>query len=150
MPAQQTSPTRATTVTELPAVPAHHDAVVASLGGCDLTAAGLDRWSNRMARMLIRLGAGMGSTVALADVPEFEAVVVRHALAKINAAALPVRSEVFAPAATVGVTVRSRRTTLSDAVRWLVLDERLTLQQYLSISAEPLTAAELGTQRHAG
>ncbi|WP_280419909.1 AMP-binding protein [Nocardia carnea] len=126
---------------------AHGNDIVASADGLDLTSAELDRWSNRMARMLLRLGAGPGNHVALAAVPEFEMIVIRHALAKIGATARQVTAEVFAPAATVGVTVRARRDGLSDSTRWLVLDERVTLQQYLSTSSDPLEVVELGSER---
>ncbi|MGW4533002.1 AMP-binding protein [Nocardia sp. NPDC004340] len=112
--------------------------VVASVGGVSLTSADLDRWSNRLARMLLRMGARPGGFVALAGLPELESTAVRHALDKIGAR---VSSGARTPA--VGVTVWARRGGLSDAVTWLVLDEPATLRKYRSTSDTPLTAAEL-------
>ncbi|PSK31722.1 hypothetical protein C6575_08780 [Nocardia seriolae] len=127
----------------------YRDRVVASDGRVELNFAELERWSNRLARMLVRLGATPGCLVGLAAVPEFEAVAVRHALAKIGAAADSVEAGVFTPTAAVGVTVRARRGGLTDAVGWLVLDDGAALRQYLSTSGAPLTTAELGRDHRA-
>ncbi|MVU80909.1 AMP-binding protein [Nocardia sp. ET3-3] len=131
------------------AVPSYTDGVVASDGRFDLRAAELDSWSNRLARMLLRLGAGPGCLVGLAAVPDFEGVAVRHALAKIGAAAVRINAGVFTPTTRVGVTVHARRAGLTDDVHWLVLDDRATLRQYLSTSGAVLTAAEVGGRSHA-
>ncbi|MGW4355558.1 AMP-binding protein [Nocardia sp. NPDC004582] len=116
--------------------------VVASVGGVALTSADLDRWSNRLARMLLRVGARPGGFVALTGLTELESIAVRHALDKIGAR---VSSSSRTPE--VGVTVWERRGRLSDAVTWLVLDEPATLRQYRDISGAPPTAAELDAAR---
>lgn len=123
--------------------------VVAVADGFELTNAELEVWSNRLARMFLRTGVGPGSLVALAGVPEFEAIAVRNALVKIGATAWRVGKGMFTPAAALGVTVHARRGGLSDAVRWLVLDDRAALRDYLSTSGAPLTAAEAGGNRRA-
>ncbi|WP_169815527.1 AMP-binding protein [Nocardia inohanensis] len=123
---------------------------MASDGGFRLTYSDLDVWSNRLARMLLRRGVGPGCLVAIAAVPGFEAVAVRYALVKLGATAWRVRDGMFTPAATAGVTVRDRHPGSSDSVRWLVLDDRAALREYLSTSGAPLTAAESGMHRHAG
>ncbi|WP_157514337.1 AMP-binding protein [Nocardia concava] len=131
------------------AVPSYPDGIVASDGRFELSYVELDRWSNRLARMLLRRGAGQGCLVGLAAVPEFETVAVRHALAKIGSASVRVEAGVFLPATTVGVTVHARREELSDSVRWLVLDDGATLREYLSTSGAALTTVEIGGGRRA-
>ncbi|UGT42815.1 hypothetical protein LTV02_05270 [Nocardia yamanashiensis] len=128
---------------------ARPDGVVAIADGFALTDADLQAWSNRLARMLLRMGAGPGCLVVLAGVPGFEALAVRNALVKIGATAWRVGEGTFTPAAALGVTVHARRGELGDAVRWLVLDDRATLREYLSTTGAPLTAAEVGGQRRA-
>lgn len=121
-----------------PGRPSSPNKVVASVGGVALTSADLDRWSNRLARMLLGVGARPGGFVVLAGLPELESLAVRHALDKIGA-----RVASGGRTTAVGVTVWERRGGLSDAVTWLVLDEPATLRQYRSTSGAPPTAAEL-------
>ncbi len=110
----------------------------------------LDRWSNRIARMLLRLGGGPGVVVATAGLPRLERAVTRWAIAKIGATV--VQSTCVEPrhGAGVGVTIRARRSELTDQVRWLVLDDRSTLAGYLTGSDAPITDDELGVVRRAG
>ncbi len=122
--------------------------VVPELGAPDYRE--LDRWSNRIARMLLQLGAGPGAVVATVGLPQVEGAVTRWAIAKIGATV--VRSTCAEPRhdVKVGVTTRARRSELTDHVRWLVLDERSTLAGYLTGSDAPITDDELGVVRRAG
>lgn len=118
-------------------------AVVASTIDCALTYAELDRWSNRLGRLLLGLGAGLDSRVAIAIDDEIEAVVAERATVKIGAVPVPATGDdSYALGTTVGVTTKARRPELTDAIDWLVLDDRSTLQRYLAGSDAPLTAAD--------
>ncbi|MGW4093311.1 AMP-binding protein [Nocardia sp. NPDC004750] len=119
-------------------------AVVASTAGCDLTYAELDRWSNRLARLLLRLGAGPGTRIAVAIDQAIESVVAERAATKIGAIAVPVTDDgSYALGTSVGVTTKDQQPESVEAITWLVLDERSTLQRYLTSSAAPLGAADL-------
>ncbi|MFB7717228.1 AMP-binding protein [Nocardia sp. NPDC056100] len=124
-------------------------AVAATVGDCALTYAELDRWSNRMARMLLNLGARPGTRVAIAGLPQLEAIVARAAITKTGAIAVPFTTEITASRVDFGITIKDERDAFGDTARWLVLDERSTLVQYLTGSDAPLSAAELHMARMA-
>ncbi|WP_067567975.1 AMP-binding protein [Nocardia acidivorans] len=118
-------------------------AVAATVGDCELTYAELDRWSNRMARMLLSMGARPGTRVAIAGTPKLESIVARQAIAKTGATPVPYTTEITTARVDFGITVKDERDRLGDTAHWLVLDERSTLIQYLTGSDAPLSAAEL-------
>ncbi|MBF6466788.1 AMP-binding protein [Nocardia beijingensis] len=119
-------------------------AVVASVADCDLTYAELDRWSNRLARLLLAIGAGPGTRVAVAIDQPIESVVAERAATKIGAITVPVTGDrSYALGTPVGVTTKEQQPEPADEITWLVLDERSTLQRYLASSAAPLRAADL-------
>ncbi|BDT96526.1 MULTISPECIES: AMP-binding protein [Nocardia] len=119
-------------------------AVVASAADCDLTYAELDRWSNRLARLLLAIGAGPGTRVAVAIDQPIESVVAERAATKIGAITVPVTDDrSYALGTPVGVTTKDQQPERADEITWLVLDERSTLQRYLASSAAPLRAADL-------
>ncbi|WP_454195915.1 AMP-binding protein [Nocardia sp. Marseille-Q1738] len=119
-------------------------AVVVSTADCDLTYAELDRWSNRMARLLLELGAGPGARVAVAIDHPIESTVAERAATKIGAVTARVTGDgSFALGTTVGITTKDQLPESSDGIAWLVLDERSTLQRYLAGSDAPLTPADL-------
>ncbi|WP_040780959.1 AMP-binding protein [Nocardia pneumoniae] len=119
-------------------------AVVVSTADCDLTYAELDRWSNRMARLLLELGAGPGARVAVAIDHPIESVVAERAATKIGAVTVPVTDDgSFVLGTTVGITTKDERPESADGIAWLVLDERSTLQRYLTGSDAPLRAVDL-------
>ncbi|WP_159838454.1 AMP-binding protein [Nocardia sp. CY41] len=119
-------------------------AVVASVADCDLTYAELDRWSNRLARLLLAIGAGPGTRVAVAIDQPIESVVAERAATKIGAITVPVTDDrSYALGTPVGVTTKDQQPETADEITWLVLDERSTLQRYLASSAAPLRAADL-------
>ncbi|WP_280509917.1 AMP-binding protein [Nocardia farcinica] len=116
-------------------------AVAVSTPEGTLTHRELDSWSNRLARVLLGMGAGPGVVVAVAVEPLIEDIVSRTAIAKTGATAVPAGTEVPAPA--FGITTEDARGGLGDGIAWLVLDDRSTLLRYLTGSDAPLTDAEL-------
>ncbi|KAF0846567.1 AMP-binding protein [Nocardia caishijiensis] len=112
----------------------------ASIAAGRLADADLDRWANRLARLLLGRGASAGDRIALAVDPRVEAVVADAAVRKIGA--VPVRVEEQSDTG-FGITTRSRRAELSDTVDWLVLDDRSTLRRYLVSSDAPLSGTDL-------
>ncbi|MGO4612647.1 AMP-binding protein [Nocardia sp. 2YAB30] len=120
------------------------NAVVVSTDDCDLTYTELDRWSNRLARLLLGIGAGPGSRIALAIDQPIESVVAERAAVKLGAITIPVSADnSFALGTTVGITTKDRRPELTDEIDWLMLDGRSTLQRYLTSSDAPLDDADL-------
>lgn len=107
-----------------------------------LADADLDRWANRLARLLLARGAANGAPIAVAVDPRTEAIVADAAVRKLGAT--PVRATEDTPvAAALGITTRDRVADLSGTVRWLVLDDRSTLRHYLVSSDAPLSDTEL-------
>ncbi|WP_157116726.1 hypothetical protein [Nocardia vaccinii] len=105
----------------------------------------LDRWSNRLARMLVEHGARPGSWIVTAGLPALERAVTRCAIAKIGATATPAVCTDTRGRAHLGVTTKAARGGLSDDITWLVLDDHTTLVRYLTGSDAPLTEAERNT-----
>ncbi|UFS96605.1 AMP-binding protein [Nocardia huaxiensis] len=132
---------------ESPAPHTDPAAVAVTAGNVTLTYAELDRWSNRLARMLLRLGAHPGARVAIAETPQLESIVARLAIAKTGATPVPFATETSSARMDFGVTTKAGRDRVTDSSRWLVLDERDTLVQYLTGSDAPLTDAELHRTR---
>ncbi|WP_067698942.1 AMP-binding protein [Nocardia jejuensis] len=121
----------------------------ATSADCELTHEELERWSNRMARMLLRLGARPGVRIAIEATPQLETVVARLAISKTGATLVPFTTESSAARVDFGITTKEGRDRFSDRGHWLVLDDRSTLVQYLTGSDAPLTEAELHTTRKA-
>ncbi|MFF2086087.1 hypothetical protein ACFVVM_20110 [Nocardia sp. NPDC058176] len=128
------TPVTATNVIQLPC---RSDAPIAA---GQLADADLDRWANRLARLLLVRGAG--NRIALAVDPAIEATVAEAAVRKVGAIPVPV-AEGTAPAAGFGITTKERRAELTDTVDWLVLDDRATLRHYLVSSDAPLSSIDL-------
>ncbi|WP_069163274.1 AMP-binding protein [Nocardia altamirensis] len=119
------------------------NAVVVSTADCVLTYAELDRWSNRLARLLLQIGANLDTRVALAISDDIESVVAERAIVKVGGTPVPVATDgMFALGTTLGVTTKARRADLTDQIDWLVLDDRSTLQRYLAGSDAPLSNDE--------
>ncbi|RBO82163.1 AMP-binding protein [Nocardia puris] len=115
-------------------------AVAVSTPDGDLTYRELDGWSNRLARVLLELGARPGARVAMAVQPAIESAVTRLAITKTGATPVPAAAD-----AALGVTTKAGRDALADDIGWLVLDDRSTLVRYLTGSDAPLTDDELAT-----
>uniref|UniRef100_UPI003B8A65F8 non-ribosomal peptide synthase/polyketide synthase n=1 Tax=Rhodococcus sp. TaxID=1831 RepID=UPI003B8A65F8 len=111
---------------------ANPDGLAVVSRGASLTYRELDERSNRLARGLIRAGAGPGAVVACALPRSAVSVQAVWAVAKSGAAFLPVDpaypreriENMLADAdVTVGVTSAADRPSLPDTVRWTVLDD---------------------------
>ncbi|MFG1796632.1 amino acid adenylation domain-containing protein [Nocardia sp. NPDC049149] len=111
----------------------------------------LDRWTNRLARVLIGRGVGPETLVALGIPRSVESVATVLAVAKAGAAFVPV--DPLYPAqriahmlsdsgAALGITLGDYRDELPDGVEWIVLDEASFRGLVLDSSDEPITAAE--------
>lgn len=141
--------------TDPAATPIDPAAIAASAADCELSYAELDRWSNRLARMLLQLGARPGTRVAIVGTPQLEAMVARLAITKTGATPAPLGTETSTARADFVVTTKEGRERLPEifrggaATRWLVLDERSTLVQYLTGSDAPITDADRQTARKA-
>ncbi|MGV9667877.1 AMP-binding protein [Nocardia niigatensis] len=118
-------------------------AIAVTAADCELSYAELDRWSNRVARMLLRLGAHPGARIVIAETPQLEAAVARLAVTKTGAIPVPLTTESAVARADFGITTKAGRELVTDPGRWLVLDDRSTLVQYFTGSDAPLTEAEL-------
>ncbi|MEU1208460.1 AMP-binding protein [Nocardia sp. NPDC005825] len=129
--------------------PAAPTAIAVTTADCDLSYAELDRWSNRVARMLLALGVHPGAKIVIAETPRLEAVVSRLAIEKTGATPVPVSTESTVARADFGITTKAGLDLVTDRSRWLVLDDRSTLVQYLTGSDAPLSEAELNLARKA-
>ena len=113
------------------------DGIAASHGIDTLTNYDLDRWSNRLSRIILDLGARPDSRVALALEPTIESVVVGWAIAKIGAVGVS-----SADTAPIGITTRDMRASLPNSITWLVLDEPATMRRYMTADASALRGLE--------
>lgn len=103
----------------------------------------MDRWANRLARVLIARGAAVNTRIALAIDPQIEATVAASAVVKLGATPAAVAEDAATvPGAQLGITTKARRPELTDAIDWLILDDRSTLQRYLVSSDAPITDAD--------
>ncbi|WP_194838156.1 non-ribosomal peptide synthetase [Nocardia sp. XZ_19_369] len=111
----------------------------------------LDRWTNRLARVLIRQGVGPETLVALGIPRSVESVATVLAVAKAGAAFVPV--DPLYPAhriehmladsdAALGITLGDYRDELPDGVDWIVLDDAHFRGVVLDTSDAPIAAAE--------
>ncbi|MEV0342421.1 amino acid adenylation domain-containing protein [Nocardia sp. NPDC050713] len=100
--------------------------------GTQVTYDALDRWTNRLARVLIGHGVGPETLVALGIPRSVESVASVLAVAKAGAAFVPV--DPLYPAgrishmltdsgAALGITLAEYRDELPDGVEWIVLDD---------------------------
>nr|WP_229675792.1 non-ribosomal peptide synthase/polyketide synthase [Hoyosella rhizosphaerae] len=127
------------------------DATGVEFGETSLTYRQLDEQSNKIARALIALGAGPEKVVALGLSRSLESVLSVWAVAKTGAAFVPVDPN-YPPeriehmltdsGAVAGVTISTHRTTLTNVVTWLQLDDAPTAAAIASQSSAPITDAE--------
>ncbi|MFE9325082.1 amino acid adenylation domain-containing protein [Nocardia sp. NPDC052278] len=108
------------------------DGIAVVAGAATLSYAQLDERSSRLARVLIRGGAGPENPVLVAAARSMDSVVAWWAVVKTGAAYVPVdpgypasriEQMVSDSGATLGVTVSSARAQVPDAVHWIVLDD---------------------------
>ncbi|WP_327151542.1 non-ribosomal peptide synthetase [Nocardia sp. NBC_01329] len=114
----------------------------------ELTYTELDIRSNRLARELIRRGAGPEDPVLVAATRSVESVVAWWATVKSGATYVPVdprypasriEQMVIDSGATLGVTVTTARTDLPEALDWLVLDDNTVRARIDALPGDPIT-----------
>uniref|UniRef100_UPI001160EA19 amino acid adenylation domain-containing protein n=1 Tax=Rhodococcus jostii TaxID=132919 RepID=UPI001160EA19 len=141
------------------AVVADPGAVAVVCGGRSLTYRELDEASNRLARVLLAAGVGAESVVAVAVARSVESVVSVWAVAKTGAAFLPVDPQYPAgrvehmlvdSGVVVGVTLSQFRDRLPGSVRWVVLDDAVTVSRLLSVSAGVVSDVDRGASVRVG
>ncbi|GGK36819.1 amino acid adenylation domain-containing protein [Nocardia camponoti] len=133
------------------AVVRSRDGVALSSGDTVVTYDALDRWTNRLARVLIGRGIGPESLVALGVPRSVESVATMLAVAKAGAAFVPVDpnyppqriSHMLADSgAELGLTLLEHHPRLPGDTHWLVLDEPRTRAMVLGTDDAPITDAE--------
>ncbi|MCX5046521.1 amino acid adenylation domain-containing protein [Aldersonia sp. NBC_00410] len=133
------------------------DAIALSSGGVSLTYRELDSWSNRLARVLLRHGAGPDRFVILALPRSVESVVAVWAIAKTGAAFLPldpnhpperIEHMVTDSRARIGVTTTAQGANLPGTIDWLLLDDLATVRKTMTVPDAPITAADRGVPVH--
>ncbi|KAA0023247.1 amino acid adenylation domain-containing protein [Antrihabitans cavernicola] len=133
------------------------DAIAVSATDTVLTYRELDDWSNRLARVLLRHGAGPEKFVALALSRSVESVVAVWAVSKTGAAFVPMdpnhppeRIEHMASDSRtqIGVTTTSLGTNLPATIDWLLLDDLNTIRKTMTVSAAPITDDDRGAPIH--
>ncbi|WP_083864874.1 non-ribosomal peptide synthetase [Nocardia brevicatena] len=156
VPVRGARPDRPVTLPEVFAAAAAVDrkAVALRAGDTEITYDALDRWSNKLARLLIGIGVGPESLVALGIPRSVESVATMLAVSKAGAAFVPVDPG-YPPhriahmlsdsGAALGVTLSAHRAALSgeiDTTEWLVLDDPEIREQVLEAAADPITDRE--------
>ncbi|NMN94237.1 hypothetical protein [Antrihabitans stalactiti] len=101
----------------------------------------LELWTNRLARLLMSLGAREGAPVAMVLTASVESLVSRSAITKTGATVVHGDS-VAGQTIKVGVTTKSHRPALSNDIDWLLLDDLSTVRRYMTSSDAPVTAVE--------
>ncbi|MGW4769103.1 amino acid adenylation domain-containing protein [Nocardia sp. NPDC004278] len=129
------------------AVRDNSDGIAVVAGDATLSYAQLDERSNRLARLLIRRGAGPETPVLVAAARSMESVVAWWAVVKSGAAHVPVdpgypegriAQMVSDSDATLGVTVSSARAQVPDSVDWIVLDDPAVAAQIDAAASGPI------------
>ena len=139
------------------AVERNPSALAVICGGAHLQYRELDERSSRLARVLIALGAGPETRVAIALERSIDSVVSVWAVAKTGAAFVPINPDypqdridyqLADSGALLGITHSNRLSSLSDAVDWLALDTPECAAAISAAPAEPISYADrLGTIR---
>ncbi|MEV6429280.1 amino acid adenylation domain-containing protein [Nocardia sp. NPDC051463] len=123
------------------------DGIAVVSGDATLTYAQLAERSSRLARVLIRRGAGPENSVLVAAARSTESVVAWWAVAQSGAAYVPVdpgyperriEQMVSDSGATLGVTVSSVRAQVPDSVDWIVLDDPAVAAQIDAAASGPI------------
>ncbi|WP_083870788.1 non-ribosomal peptide synthetase [Nocardia aobensis] len=111
----------------------------------------LDRWTNRLARVLISLGVGPEMLVALGIPRSMESVAVTLAVAKTGAAFVPVDPNypehriahmLTDSGATLGITLDAHRDRMPAGAEWAVLDAPALQERVLRASDAPIAPQE--------
>ncbi|MBF6170576.1 non-ribosomal peptide synthetase [Nocardia blacklockiae] len=136
------------------AVAVSRRAVAVRAGDTQITYDALDRWTNRLARVLIALGVGPETLVALGIPRSAESVAVTLAVAKAGAAFVPVdpnypehriRHMLTDSGAALGITLAAHRERMPEGTSWTVLDAPSFRRRVLRTSDAPIDPAERRT-----
>ncbi|WP_327118182.1 amino acid adenylation domain-containing protein [Nocardia sp. NBC_01730] len=133
------------------AVNADRTSVALVSDGTQVTYDALDRWTNRLARVLIERGVGPETLVALGIPRSIEAVATVLGVAKAGAAFVPV--DPLYPAqriahmlsdsgAALGITLDEYREELPDGAEWIVLDDPAFRRLVLDSSDAPIAESD--------
>ncbi|WP_234012214.1 amino acid adenylation domain-containing protein [Nocardia cyriacigeorgica] len=152
-PVRGAQPDRPVTLPQVFAAAAARDphAIAVRSDGTEVTYSALDRWSNRLARVLIARGVGPETLVALGIPRSVESVATVLAVAKAGAAFVPVDPNYPAgriahmlsdSGAALGITLAEYRDGLPSAADWLVLDAPDVRSLVLAASGDPVTDAD--------
>ncbi|MFI5717273.1 amino acid adenylation domain-containing protein [Nocardia sp. NPDC051750] len=149
-PLRRADPETPVTLPEVFAAAASVDrrAVALAGAGVEITYDALDRWSNRLARVLVGYGVGPETMVALGIPRTVESVATVLAVTKTGAAFVPV--DPGYPAARIshmladsgvalGLTLTEYRSQLGGETRWLALDEPGIREEVLHASSAPIS-----------
>ncbi|WP_083868826.1 non-ribosomal peptide synthetase [Nocardia niigatensis] len=126
-------------------------AIAVRSGSTQISYDALDRWTNRMARVLIGYGVGPETLVAMGIPRSAESVAVTVAIAKAGAAFVPVDPNypeqrishmLLDSGAAVGITLSTYRDKMPDGANWTVLDAPSFRQRVLATSDAPIRDAE--------
>ncbi|MFC9662402.1 amino acid adenylation domain-containing protein [Nocardia sp. NPDC127606] len=129
------------------AVRANSDGIAVVAEDATLSYAQLGERSSRLARLLIRHGAGPETPVLVAAARSTESVVAWWAVVQSGAAYVPVdpsypagriEQMVSDSGATLGITVSSVRAQLPDSVDWIVLDDPAVAAQIDAAASGPI------------
>ncbi len=110
-------------------------------GAIEVTNLQLERWSNRLARVLIGMGAGPGASVVLALDPSVDSVIAAWAVLKSGAepvAIVPAEASLDPQQRLVGVTTKANRDRMIDTVDWLVVDDLAAIRRYAQLPDSPV------------
>ncbi|NNH69215.1 amino acid adenylation domain-containing protein [Nocardia uniformis] len=126
-------------------------AVAVRAAGTQISYDALDRWTNRLARVLITQGVGPETLVAMGIPRSAESVAVMLAIAKAGAAFVPVDPNypehrivhmLTDSGAAMGITLAAHRQHMPDGASWTVLDAPSFRRKVLGTSDAPITDAD--------
>ncbi|MEV0466701.1 amino acid adenylation domain-containing protein [Nocardia tengchongensis] len=126
-------------------------AIAVRSAGTQISYDALDRWTNRLARVLIGYGVGPETLVAMGIPRSAESVAVTLAIAKAGAAFVPVdpgypeqriSHMLLDSGAAVGITLSTHRERMPDGANWTVLDSPSFRRRVLATSDAPIRDSE--------
>ncbi|WP_433560963.1 amino acid adenylation domain-containing protein [Nocardia sp. CA-151230] len=133
------------------AVNLNRSGIAVRSAGTQISYDALDRWTNRLARVLISYGVGPETLVAMGIPRSAESVAVMLAIAKAGGAFVPVDPNypeqrishmLLDSGAAVGITLSGYRERMPDAANWTMLDAPSFRRRVLATSDAPIRDAE--------
>ncbi|WP_405495650.1 amino acid adenylation domain-containing protein [Nocardia sp. NBC_00511] len=129
----------------------NRQAIAVRAAGTQISYDALDRWTNRLARVLIGYGVGPETLVAMGIPRSAESVAVMLAIAKAGAAFVPVDPNypeqrishmLLDSGAAVGITLSTYRERMPDGANWTVLDAPSFRRRVLATTDGPISDSE--------